>query len=70
MKYIVPCVVMKWECLRKLDGGFCKPAEGMNAIGFIPVYDSIAGLVDDHGNQVQTMLFESDVDTTEGRKET
>ena len=65
MKYIIPCVVMKWETLKTELGGVCRPTEDMNAIGFIPVYDSIPALVDDHGNQVQTMLFESDIDTTE-----
>src|SRR4051812_36296738 len=62
-RFIFPMKVMGWETLKTANGESIEASEKMNAVGFIPVYDSIQGLVDDHGNQIATGTFEEKHDT-------
>lgn len=59
MQYIIPMKVMKWQTLQTTDGKTISPDEKMNAIGYMPVYESISALVDDHGADVECFTFKS-----------
>lgn len=58
-RYIFPFKVMKWDALKTDSGCGIKPSCNMNAIGFIPVYDSISAMVDDHGTNINSGTFEA-----------
>lgn len=49
--------VLPWESLQTDTGQPLKPATGMKAIGYIPVYESIEAMVDDHGNETPCGTF-------------
>lgn len=56
-RYIFPMKVMDWSTLKTANGDQVTAGSRMNAIGFIPVYDSIAAMVDDHGNEIDSGTF-------------
>lgn len=62
-RFIFPLKVMQWSTLQTENGQKLTPGGKMNAIGFIPVYESIEPLCDDHGHDAEYGTFEQrDVD--------
>lgn len=59
-RFIFPYKVMSWETLKSDSGGRVTASEDMNAIGYIPVYDSIPAMVKDHGNKILSGTFEAE----------
>ena len=65
-RFVFPLKVMKWSTLQTENGQKLKPGGKMNAIGFIPVYEDIQSMCDDHGHDAEYGTFERrDVDDTE-----
>lgn len=56
-RFIFPLKVLKWETLRTDTGIQLRPGPAMKAVGYIPVYESIQELVEDHGNNFPTGTF-------------
>jgi len=56
-RYIFPLKAMRWSTLQTDSGATLKPGN-MKAVGFIPIYESLEAMVDDHGTDVAsgTML--------------
>lgn len=58
-RFLFPMKVMSWDTLQTEDGKKLRPGSGMKAVGYIPVYESIVELVDDHGVDIDSGTFES-----------
>lgn len=62
-RFIFPLKVMKWSTLQTDSGQHLKPSSEMKAVGYIPVYESIEPLCEDHGHDAEYGTFEQgDVD--------
>lgn len=65
-RFIFPLKVIKWATLQTENGQKLKRSGKMKSIGFIPVYEDIQTMCDDHGHGEEYGTFERrDVDDTE-----
>lgn len=62
-RFIFPMKVFQWETIRTETGLPLQPGKNMRAVGYIPVYESIQEMADDHGTDCQYGTFEEDVPT-------
>ena len=60
MRFIFPFKVMQWKTLQTEDGKPLVAGKKMRAVGFIPVYESISEMVEDHGTDVRSGTFEEE----------
>ena len=56
-RVLFPMVCLPWTSLSTEDGLPIKADGKMNAIGFIPVYENIQTLIDDHGRDKEYGTF-------------
>jgi hypothetical protein len=57
-RFIFPMKVMQWSTLQTGDGQPLNPDSEMKAVGYIPVYENIKTLCDDHGHDAEYGTFE------------
>jgi hypothetical protein len=57
-RFIFPLKVMQWSTLQAENGQKLKPGGKMKAIGFIPVYEDIQSMCDDHGHNAEYGTFD------------
>ncbi len=57
-RFVFPLKVMQWSTLQTENGQKLNPGPDMKAVGYIPVYDGIEPLCDDHGHDAEFGTFE------------
>jgi hypothetical protein len=60
MRFIFPFKVMQWKTLQTEDGKPLAAGQKMKSVGFIPVYESISEMVDDHGADLRIGTFQEE----------
>lgn len=60
-RFVFPMKVLQWGTIRTETGLPLQAGKNMRAVGYIPVYESIQELVEDHGTDCQYGTFEENV---------
>lgn len=60
-RFIFPLKVLAWETISTDTGVPLRPGSEMKAVGFIPVYESIQAMAEDHGSKCRSGTFEENV---------